>query len=296
MQLPPIFYKYTPSSTACLVLESSKLRWSSPLLFNDISEFQRMPQFFPSVADSYNELPKAIVEAAYDGKGLDEEKLVPQLRLLLSLVKKIASDGSKKREELLDELTGEVVGADQNIELALQGYVKNLGLNAARVLCVTSEYDNHAMWGNYAEYHTGCVIGFRHVVERSTPLLAATQVSYSADRPIVGAGLDFLLYGNTSELRKRTLHAIFYTKDKSWEYEREWRVIAWRPNEAEKQFGDYPFLSEELESVTLGARATEIIEARVRLLIAEKYPKASLYRMELHGGKLERKLLIDAAC
>ncbi|WP_421526507.1 DUF2971 domain-containing protein [Pseudomonas yamanorum] len=293
MQLPSVFYKYTPSSTACLVLENSRLRWSSPLLFNDISEFQRMPQFYPSVADSYKDLPKAIVDAAYDGKDINEENLVPQVRLLLNFVKKIASGGSKKREDLLAELTGELDSPDKNIELALQDYVKNLGLNAARVLCVTSEYDNQAMWGNYAENHTGCVIGFRHIVERSTPLLAATQVSYSAERPIVGSGLDFLLYGNTSELRKRTLHAIFYTKDKSWEYEREWRVIAWRRNEAGKQVGDYLFYPDELESVTLGARATSVTEERVHKTLTKNYPKASLYRMELHGGKLERKLLTE---
>lgn len=294
MQLPSVLYKYTSPSTACLVLESSKLRWSSPLLFNDIAEFQRIPRFHPSVADSYQMLPTAIVGAAFDGVDINEEELTPKVRLLLSLVRRMASEGSKKREDVLKGMTGDVVDADHNIELALRDYVKNLGLSAARVLCVTSEHDNHAMWGNYAEYHTGCVFGFRHIVERSTPLLAATRVSYSTERPIVGSGLDFLLYGNTPELRQRTLHAIFYTKDQSWEYEREWRVITWRPNEVEKQDGCYLFYSEELESVTLGARATNITEEHVRQLLAEKYPSTSLYRMELRNGNLERNLLRSA--
>ncbi|WP_223496793.1 DUF2971 domain-containing protein [Pseudomonas sp. A-RE-26] len=291
MQLPSILYKYTTASTAFLVLENSKLRWSSPLLFNDIAEFQRMPRFHPRVADSYKLLTASIVSAVFDGIELDEVRLTHQAGLLLNLVKLMASEGNITREDILKGLTGEVSDADDKIEVSLRDYVDKLGLSTARVLCVTSENDNNAMWGNYAENHAGCVFGFRHIAKYDTPLQAATRVSYSAERPIVGSGLDFLLYGNTPELRKSTLHAIFYTKDKSWAYEREWRVITWRPNEAEKQVSDFLFFSEELESVTLGARATVKTELRVRELLAGKYPDASLYRMELKGGKLVPALL-----
>jgi hypothetical protein len=287
MQLPPILYKYTPASTAFLVLENSRLRWSSPSLFNDIAEFQRMPRFHPRVADSYQLLSASIVSAVFDGVGLDEARLTHQTLLLLTLVKWMASKGVT-REDVLSRLAGEVADADQTIEMSLRDYVDKLGLSTARVLCVTSDNDNHAMWGNYAENHTGCVFGFRHIGERSTPLLAATQVSYSTEPPIVGTGLDFLLYGDTPELRKRTFHAIFYTKDQSWEYEREWRVVTWRQNESGKQVSDYLFYPEELESVTIGARATEVTEQRVRQLISQKYPSACLYRMALVGGRLER--------
>lgn len=292
MQLPQILYKYTSASTAFLVLENSRLRWSSPLLFNDVAEFQRMPRFHPRVADSYQQLSASIVAAVFDGIELDEARLTHQTLLLLNLVKLMASEGHIAREDILKSLTGEVSDADQKIEMSLRDYVDNLGLSTARVLCVTSENDNNAMWGNYADNHTGCVLGFRHIAKYDTPLQEATQVSYSAERPIVGSGLDFLLYGNTQELRKSTLHAIFYTKDQSWEYEREWRVITWRPNEAEKQVSDFLFFPEELESVTLGVRATVETEQRVRQLLAVKYPDASLYRMELIEGKIEPNLLI----
>lgn len=287
MQPPPILYKYTSSSTAFLVLENSKLRWSSPLLFNDIAEFQRMPRFYPRVADSYQLLSEAILSAVFENKDLDEARLTQQTLSLLNLVRWMASKGHS-REDMLNYLSGEVAGADQIIDASLREYVDELGLGTARVLCVTSENDNNAMWGNYAENHAGCVFGFRHIAELSTPLLAATQVSYSADPPVVGTGLDFLLYGDTLDLRRRTFHAICYTKDQSWGYEREWRVVAWRKNEAGKQVGDYLFYPEELESVTLGARATDETENRVRHLVSQKYPSACLYRMSLIGGKLER--------
>jgi hypothetical protein len=43
-------------------------------------------------------------------------------------------------------------------------------------------------------------ISFRHVAERDTPLIAAEPVSYSEDVPVVGSGLDFLLFGPSQDL------------------------------------------------------------------------------------------------
>jgi len=45
-----------------------------------------------------------------------------------------------------------------------------------------------------------------------------------------------LLYGDTQELRQKTIEAIFYTKQINWAYENEWRVITWRHNEIDKVF------------------------------------------------------------
>ena len=156
------------------------------------------------------------------------------------------------------------------------------------MLCVTTEYDNDAMWANYAENHTGCVLGFKHIEELSTPLLVAQPVKYSEERPIVGSGLDFLLYGDSSELGRRTLEAVCFTKKIGWSYESEWRVLTWRPNEHDLKHGDYRFYPEELESITLGARTSPATEAKVRQLMLAKYPSAILYRVALKNGETVR--------
>lgn len=287
MQRPSVFYKYTSSSTALLVLDNSRLRWSSPLLFNDVAEFQRMPCFDPTVAYAHKLLPEVIAGAVFDGAMLNETRLSPRMKVLLHLVKGLAATGLK-RKDLLEVLASEVPDTDDRIEAGLREHFEALDLSKARVLCVTTEYNSDAMWGNYAEAHAGFVLGFKHIEKRSTPLLEAQPVAYSEERPVVGSGLDFLLYGDTSELRARTHRAVCYTKKRAWSYEQEWRALTWRPNEHDKQHGDYLFYPEELESVTLGARASESTEAKVREVLSAKYPSAILYRMKVRSGELTR--------
>jgi hypothetical protein len=290
MDLPSVFYKYTPSSTALLVLETSRLRWSSPLIFNDVAEFRRMPRFDPTVAEAHGLLPEVIARAIFDNVPLEEERLGAPMKTLLRMVKALAASGVK-REEILELMKTEASDADDRIESGLREHFEAQDIRKARVLCVTTEHDNDAMWGNYADSHAGCVLGFRHIEALSTPLLEAAPLKYSQDRPTVGSGLDFLLYGDTPELRERTLNAVCFTKKLAWAYEREWRALTWRPNEHDRQHGDYLFHPEELESVTLGARASNSTQSQATQLLRLKYPSACVYRMEVNNGELKRCLL-----
>ncbi|RXN85261.1 DUF2971 domain-containing protein [Achromobacter aloeverae] len=287
---PSVFYKYTSANTASIVLESSRLRWSSPLLFNDVAEFQRMPRFDPTIADANALLSELIASVVFDGVAIDEERMGAPMKLLLECARHLVGNGLS-RARLIELLRVEQPDADQKVERELRRFFEQRGLNRARVLCVTTTYMNDAMWGNYAESHTGCVLGFRHIAERSTPLLEAQQVSYCEDQPIVGSGLDFLLYGDSPELRARTIHAVCYTKKTGWSYEQEWRCLTWRPNEVTKQHGDYLFYPEELESVTLGVRSTDGTERLLRDLLVKKYSNAKLFRMQIINGDLKRTAL-----
>lgn len=246
-----------------------------------------MPRFEPSVAEAYRLLPKTIVTYIFDGGALDEERLSRPTRMLLALVKLLTDQGVTKRE-LLEKLSALQAGADDKIEATLKQYFDGTNLRCARVLCVTTNCENDAMWGNYGESHAGCVLGFRHIERLSTPLLEARQVIYSEARPVVGSGLDFLLYGNCRELEERTLNAVCFTKKSTWSYEEEWRAVTWRPEEVNKHYADYRFYPDELESVTLGARTSSATEIKVRELLAKNYPTTSLYRMNISKGDLVR--------
>jgi len=287
MNRPSIFYKYTTPSTALLILENSSLRWSSPVLFNDVAEFQRMPRFDPTVAEAHQLFPQAIATHLFDGGVIDEARLAGPMQLLLSVLRGLVERGLT-RVELLEQLAFSAPEADSKIEAALRSQFDVLDINKARVLCVTPEPSNEVMWGTYADSHAGCVLGFRHLEHLSTPLLEARPVAYSEERPVVGSGLDFLLYGDTQELRERTLDAVCFTKKFAWSYEKEWRAVAWRPNEHGKQHGDYRFSVGELESVTVGVRASASTEERIRQLLARTYPEAALYRMLNVNGELLR--------
>ena len=98
MQHPSVFFKYASPRTACLVLESSRLRWSSPLLFNDLAEFKRMPRFEPSLAEAHRLLPEIIANEVLVSPVLDEARLGPPMTVLLQLVKHLAASGFTRQD------------------------------------------------------------------------------------------------------------------------------------------------------------------------------------------------------
>lgn len=246
-----------------------------------------MPRFSPTVAEAHGLLPRVLVDAVQGKGSLDFARLAPQVKLLVTMIEMLIKSGQPE-SRVCEMLAQQNPDADHKIEEALRDHFESLGSNQARVLCLTSKFDNEVMWGTYAGNHSGVVFGFTHIPELSTPLTEARQVSYSEQPPVVGSGLDFLLYGDNPELRARTLQAVCYTKKAAWSYEQEWRVLTWCPEESDRAFADYLFYSNELESVTFGARSSAQLIEHITTIMREKYPHAARHKMESINGELRR--------
>lgn len=183
------------------------------------------------------------------------------------------------------------IDVDALAEGMLRDFFGENFLSSARVFCLTSDPTNDAMWANYAGGHAGCVFGFRNIPELSTPFIEARPVKYSSETPVAGSGIDFFLYGGDDALRRATVDAVCFTKKLEWSYEKEWRVMAWRPRESD-QFADYECWPDELESVTLGSKISTDDEAEIVKLVRSTYPRCSLYRLKVDRGET-RRLLIE---
>jgi hypothetical protein len=291
MSHPSIFYKYTTPGTTELILRNSRLRWSSPLIFNDVAEFQRMPRLEPSMNEAYKLFSNEIASLAFGDKEINEEALNPNMQRMLREARKYTADGMT-REELIKRLAVQNPTADAEVEATLRNFFsKVMDLSKVRILCLSTQVDNETLWAYYAESNAGCMLGFRHIEEMSTPLLEAKPVSYSEEAPVVGSGLDLLLYVKPAGIEEKTIRAVCYTKKLHWEVEREWRAMVYRPNEVGALHSDFLFYPEELESVTLGVRATQKTEDMVRRELLANYPGACLYRMESVHGNLTRHRL-----
>lgn len=246
-----------------------------------------MPRFSPTVAEAHSIFPRVLLDAALKRTTLERSKLAPQIKILLTMIDLLLKAGASE-SSVCEMLAQHCPEADERIEEGLRRHFDRLGANQARVLCLTSTFDNEVMWGTYTGNHAGVVLGFTHIPALSTPLTEARQVTYSELPPIVGSGLDFLLYGDTPELRKRTIEAVCYSKKASWSYEQEWRVLTWRPEELDRAFGDYRFYPKELESVTFGARASAQTVEQITGIMRESYPHAARYKMKSTKGELRR--------
>ncbi|MFD0738418.1 DUF2971 domain-containing protein [Lysobacter koreensis] len=286
MDTPSHLYKYTSADTAKVVLSTGCLRWSSPEIFNDPAEFRRLPSFEPSLVDSIPQVPRLVVAAAAGDSTIDVERLCAPTRQLYDLVSWAISQGMKA-EDFLDEHE-EDRALDAIYHERLREFFGENFTKQARVLCLTANPLNPAMWANYAQSHAGCLLGFKHLPELSTPLQEAKRVTYHETAPLIGSGLDFLLYGDSKELRERTIDYICFAKKAEWQYEQEWRVITWRSNEGHSLHGDYPFFPDELESLTFGLRASDDDVNDLTALTRSKYPACSVFRVVSEHGELKR--------
>jgi len=291
MSHPEVFYKYMSARTARIVLGSSSLRWSSPLVFNDLSEFQRMPRFNPTIAEGLREFPQLLLDVVAGTVEIDEESLAPSTQLLLSILR-LRPICPNTIEDMSTALSQEeIANADNKVEQALRDFTLGLNLETVRILCVTVAPDNEAMWANYAEDNSGCVLGFRHIPTLDTPLLAAKKVDYSEDAPVVGSGLDLLLYGGTKALSSKSVQAICFTKKAPWAYEQEWRAMTYRASSQNSTYSDFRFYSDELESITFGPRIDETIFEDLKALAREKYSSCVMHMFEVKAGRTVRSVL-----
>jgi hypothetical protein len=287
--MPPEFlYKYTTASTAEMILRTSRLRWSSPSIFNDFAEFQRMPLFNPPTEEALPIFLKKIIDISFSGNFENTAQFSDLTKLLLSLVSVISKTGMS-RNDVFEELNANPPYDQEHISKVLREHTQQEKyISTARICCLTNSYNNDVMWAHYAQNHTGCVLGFRHIEELDTPFRVAKPVIYSHGSPEVYDGVDFLLYGNTKELQKKIFEGICYSKDKKWSYEEEWRVVTWRKNEEHDQYSDFLFNPEELESITFGLNIKESDENSLKELVGNKFDNCEMYKMFNEYGELKR--------
>lgn len=231
-------------------------------------------------------VPRLVIDAAAGDATIDVANLCEPTKCLYDLVRFAISQGMPK-EDFLSTIEEEDRPLDDIYHEHLRAFFGDNFTKQARVLCLTANPLNPAMWANYAENHTGCLLEFTHLPELNTPLQEARPVSYTHGPPHVGSGVDMILY-NSPELRGKTIDAICFAKRREWEYEQEWRVVTWRSNEQDELHGDYPFFPRELSSITFGLKAPVESIAALTSLIQTGYPHATIYRIASKHGELSR--------
>lgn len=287
MRPPSTLYKYLTANTAEIVLKSRTLRWSSPLLFNDPIEFQRLPRFDPPLKQAMNELPRLLVDAALQAREIDVARLTPMTRRMYDMICFGLNHGMSP-DDFLEGAPEESRELDRIHEAMIRDHLGTEFAAHARVMCLTANPVNPAMWANYAGNGSGCVLGFRHIPAENTPFLESRSVHYSNEVPVLCSGLDFYLYADKQTIGQGVVNAICYTKREEWRYEEEWRAITWRSSEGDALFGDYPFLPAELESVTFGLKCEPEQRTRLMELVRCHYPQCLMQQIQVARGALVR--------
>ena len=276
------FFKYVTADTAEKILESGKLLWRAPHLFNDPFDHQVTYRFPFSGDEAAEKLYEAQVKFIFEN---DEPVMVQQKTLgLLSLVlRKRQLKGAAKEDALQSLLIGanETAGRLEQFQNDFNSTLVNL-LSHSRVLCVSETNENVVMWSHYSEEHRGAVIKLNCVDALDDNLLIARQVSYTDTFPDFISVDDWVAghLGLTTIDYQRMAFDLAYIKHKDWSYEREWRVhIPLLPTEP---VGDGTSLylkhPETFGALYLGCRMPMDKQLRLIEIASRRYPLMEIYR------------------
>ena len=287
MKVPEILYKYTTASTTKIVLETGRLRWQSPCQFNDVGELQRMPILSPDFEESKPIYLKKLVDIAYSEANVNLAIYSQRSQHIIAMLQEMKSQGVSSGAALQKIESA----APQGTEKLESVFRKSTELNndgSLRCFCLTENEFNTLMWAHYGDSYKGCMLGFQHIDELSTPFAAAEKVRYTNETPVIGSAVDFYLYGPSPKQNKETRLAIYYTKAEDWEYEKEWRVI-YKVNPTQgARYTDFKFYPEELESITFGLKISQEVKAEILELVSSRYAHCKLYQLRMIGGVIHR--------
>lgn len=256
---PTAFFKYTTVDVAQKILSTQRLRWSSPLLFNDPFDcaFSLAPKFDIDAVKAKQSRRMAVLLTQLEEPTFDPtNRFAMQMRLLRKVCKGLPL------QEVETELKSdfESLFSDFHQRRRLTDDLWKHEYNDLRVFCVSETNNNLLMWSHYADCHKGVVLQLECIKDLDVPLLEAKPVCYSDDAPSMATEeqwLDFTLGLTPLPDGKTVWENLVLTKATDWRYEREWRVISKRRPYEKDGYEDTPFDPTEVSKVFLGCRIAE---------------------------------------
>ena len=253
------FFKYASASTALKILETSTVRYSSPLLFNDPFDVQSGLQFdfdIQSLPDRiFSRLEKLVTR---DAKPVFSNPHDPWAKVVTRMWDMKATHGFPKDRAWNTFLPALEWLRDQTalFQSEFQEHTWKNFLQRLRVFSLSEDRSNLLMWAHYAKDHKGAVFEFLVLPEDDNALCAAQPVIYSKKPPYLITEEQLLESIFEGKLLDTNIFYSQYARVKSdiWEYEKEWRVWYPLPEATEALYEYVPLRQKEIGAIYLGCR------------------------------------------
>ena len=281
------FYKYTTAKTAEIILSTRKLRWSSPVKFNDpfdVTQELRL-NFTEAELDKVlgEEVASLIEKGAFDS--LDSYPGIPPE--LTDLLKFMSPKSPDQLRAMAQQLRLESGTATPGLIHQLKGHWRRI-VPTFRILCLSELRDVNSMWQHYADSYMGVVFEFEAVDEIDSCFLVARPVVYQDSPPAIADPKQWarcMMLGPTKCEELFTEYT--YVKTTDWWNEREWRIVSSaRPGEAGLS-ADYCFHPRELVGIYFGEQCSAEQRANLWALLTHGLEHVQVY--EALQDKVEAK-------
>lgn len=222
------YFKYVKAKDAKIVLVNRKLRWSSPVIFDDIFDVKRYFDWGFDLKELKEPLVNEIA-ALLSAKNIPDLSGKPIVELVIKFLREKEQAGT--RDIILKKLPQQI---DDGIQLAINGGYAEIKkvwaelIPQFRILCLSAVRDNPLMWSRYSDSHKGAVLEFQSI-DNLSPWQIAKPVVYQNSPPIL-ATKDEWVKSVTGQKPLQTDNPRFWepyilTKTTDWEYQKEWRII-----------------------------------------------------------------------
>ena len=281
MSRPTHFYKFCTAKVAKLNLSTRRLRFSSPLRFNDPFDSYFPPAFYNLRRNV------AALEKRHRAILSGEEVLPADSSAAFNLAPLIGLVGTGTvPPEVIERArkthrTNVLAVANQfNCESQFdwQGMVRRF-----RLLSLCAEGKDPLLWSHYADNHQGVAFEFDAAAKEGVAFEAAKPVKYSRRVPRAYSRNDFIQ--STLGLillpdAAQTLLPLVLTKSLEWSYEKEWRIVRVAAEEGQSLFADLAFSPRSLSRIFLGCS----ISIRNRRAI-ERLATGNFAHVEMHQAR-----------
>jgi len=281
---PDHFFKYYNAHVAKLVLSSQKVRWNSPLNFNDPFDcyFSIEPKFdIAKVSQKHRERFLDLMSQESEPSFEPSNSFVPFLTGLRKVVKGASRE---KLRDLLGSVSDEYAPGFEAL-CTSQREIWKKEMAAYRLFCVCETKDNLLLWATYAANHTGVAFQFDCIVELDVPLLVAKPVTYSNEAPGMATEeewLDSILGLRPLAEGAEVWERLVTTKAKAWEHEKEWRVITRKRHYENQGYEDTEFCPQEISKVFFGCRISKVDRTALLALLDGSFSHAEVYQTRQH--------------
>ncbi len=284
---PPVLYKYTTADVARLVLSTGRLRFQSPLRYNDPldSQWDLMWPLFTPEAENYE---RQLVEQALRDPDAWPPDADPQFRSAMN-------DERSRIEALPQEQHAAAIAQfvddmapPREVPPEVRRQLLDM-LRRLRVLCLSKTDRSLLMWSHYANQHRGVVLGFDSRTLETEFQRPFEKVEYPESPPEL---LDYQAWIRSTVLgterpRLPDTRKLALTKFSDWRYEKEWRFVWINAPGTLGDYEDTPFERTALVELVFGCRADTSRSKELLGLAMALNPKVRDSRMSVHPRKFE---------
>lgn len=286
---PAILYKYTTIDTARAVLSNGKLRFQSPLRYNDPLDSQ-WDTLWPIHTPEAREYERALVEQALREPGAWPSNADPRFKRAMDQERaRIMAVPEAEREAAIAEFARDAA-TDSGVPEPLAQRILDIR-RRMRVLCLCESDRSILMWSHYASQHGGVVLGFDTAEMENGPKRPLEPVKY-CDAPPRLIDSDIwsrsMVFGlpHPPELEGGEREWAL-TKHTDWSYEREWRFVWIADRGTLGEHEDFTFPRGALLEVVSGCRTDAVRSVELLALARAIRPNVRHFRMSMHPSRFE---------